>query len=307
MAEDNEAKPAKERMRGLGRGLSSLFEDEEKIDYATLENVLNIRELPIEFLKPGRNQPRQTFDPERIQELSDSIRERGLLQPILVRPVEGREDEYEIIAGERRWRAAQIARLHQVPVVIKEIDDRTALEISIIENVQRENLSPIEEAMGYQRLMHEFAHTQLELSEIVGKSRSHISNLTRLLNLPEEVRNMLDSGELSASHARSLVSAADPVALARQIRDQGLNVRDAETLVRQSRPRRGRPRKIRPKKVEKDADTLALEQTLSDSLGLKVEVEHEGEGGGRVVVRYTTLEQLDDVSHRLRRPPSGLL
>ncbi len=303
MSNDDEQRPVRERIRGLGRGLSSLFEDDDASDFQRTAAGTRMVELPIEFLQPNKSQPRQSFDPEKIKELAESIRERGVLQPILVRPVPNIDDQFEIVAGERRWRAAQIAQLHQVPVIIKDIDDALTLEIALIENIQRENLTPIEEAKGFQRLMNEYAHTQEQLAETVGKSRSHIANTVRLLSLPESVQAMLQAGELTAGHARSLITSADPVGLARQIVQGKMSVRDTEKLVQQSKP--GGKRSAGSTKAVKDADTLALESSVSAALGLSVDIAHKGLAGGKLTVTYKTLEQLDDILRRLRQSPAG--
>jgi ParB family chromosome partitioning protein len=270
------------------------------------------RHASIEFLHPGKFQPRHVFDPEMLENLAQSIRENGVLQPILVRDHPSRKGEFEIVAGERRWRAAQLAQLHQVPIVLRGLNDREVLEIAIIENVQRQDLSPLEEATGYDRLMAEFKYTQEQLAERIGKSRPHIANMLRLLDLPEEVRALLDKGELTTGHARALIKADDPVALAKQVVAEGLNVRQTEKLAQAHKPEakalaRGKAGngaaaldKNAAKKpaAEKDADTRALERDLAQRLGLKVDIEFDGEGG-QVVVHYRSLEQLDDIIAKL--------
>ncbi len=284
--------------KGLGRGLSALLGDDDT-DYAALDKVRAGRDVPIEYLRANPFQPRHRFGEEDQESLVASIREHGILQPILVRRVvsEGEDaGSYEIIAGERRWRAAQEARLTRVPVLIRDFDDSEALEIALVENVQRVDLSPIEEAGGYQRLIDEFGHTQEALGQLIGRSRSHIANTLRLLNLPEEVRNMLADGRLTAGHARALLGTEDPVALARRIVRGGLNVRQAERMKRTGSPKApAEPR-------QKDADTLALERNLSNALGLSVEIVHDGHKGGSVRIKYRTLEQLDEVCRRLIHP-----
>ena len=284
--------------KGLGRGLSALLGDDDT-DYAALDKVRAGRDVPIEYLRANPFQPRHRFGEEDQESLVASIREHGILQPILVRRVisEGEDaGSYEIIAGERRWRAAQEARLTRVPVLIRDFDDSEALEIALVENVQRVDLSPIEEAGGYQRLIDEFGHTQEALGQLIGRSRSHIANTLRLLNLPEEVRDMLADGRLTAGHARALLGTEDPIGLARRIVRGGLNVRQAERMKRTGSP------KLAPEPPHKDADTLALEMNLSNALGLSVEIAHDAHKGGSVRIKYRTLEQLDEVCRRLIHP-----
>lgn len=284
----------------LGRGLSALLGDDGE-DYQELDKARPARELPIEQLHPGRFQPRTNFDEAELKSLVDSIREKGILQPILVRRDPVQEDLYEIIAGERRWRAAQRARLHEVPVIVRDLDDQAALEVALIENIQRADLSPIEEAEGYQRLMEHFDHTQDALAEAIGKSRSHIANILRLLTLPEEVRQMVDRGELTAGHARALVGRKDAVALARQIAAEGMTVRDIENRVSKSSKNRGGEKKSPAKSI----DTLTLERDLSDVLGLKVSINPKGDensGRGVLAIEFSSFDQLDEVLRRLNRP-----
>ncbi len=276
--------------RGLGRGLSALLGDGDAESREAGEGPVRSRNLPIAFLKPNPFQPRRIFDPEELKNLTASIAEKGVLQPILVRPT-GTPDSYEIVAGERRWRAAQAAKLHEVPVIVRALSDAQSLEIAIIENVQRADLNAIEESMAYQELMAKFRYTQEQVADVVGKSRSHVANTLRLMKLPDSVRGMISSGKLTAGHARTLIGVADPEARAKEIVAGALNVREAEKKARPS----GVPAK---KTVAKDADTKALEHSLSSSLGMTVEIEHEGKGG-RVTVRYRTLEQLDEVIRRL--------
>ncbi len=281
--------------RQLGRGLSALFGD-EKPALAEANSNRQTMSVPIEFIRANPNQPRRNFDPEQINSLVASIKERGILQPILVRKDPDNSSRYEIVAGERRWRAAQSAHLHEVPVIIKELNDRDAFEIALIENIQREDLNPLEEAEGYRRLVDEFSHTQEEISRVIGKSRSHVANIMRLLNLPEIVKQMLVTGDLSVGHARTLLNAKNPEALARQIIKQGLNVRQAEKLVNKEK----QPDRITvPSATEQDPNTAALETDLSDLLGLKVSIKFRGTGG-ELVVHYKTLDQLDDVLRRLK-------
>ncbi|MDB5407601.1 MAG: chromosome partitioning protein ParB [Rhodospirillales bacterium] len=286
------------RKRGLGRGLSALFGDESE-EKSGFDRQRQTRGVPIEQLRPGRFQPRRIFDDEALHTLSESIRDKGVLQPLLVRRHPDDANAYEIIAGERRWRAAQMARLHEVPVVVKELDDRSALEIALVENIQRQDLTPLEEADGFRRLMEEFSHTQEALAQAVGKSRSHVANMMRLLSLPEPVKRLVESGELTAGHARALLNAADPTGLAREIVKRGLNVRQAESLAKSGKA----PRKPATAPA-KDADTAALERDLTEQLGLKVDVSFGGRGGS-LTIHYRTLDQLDDVLRRLQQTPAG--
>lgn len=282
-----------EKRKSLGRGLSALL-GEDSQDYAQLDKLRVSKLVPIEFIRPGRHQPRHKIDEEPVKELAQSIAEKGILQPILVRRDPGRPNAYEIIAGERRWRAAQLAGLHEVPAIVKDLSDSEALEIALIENLQRQDLSPLEEAEGYRRLMEEFSHTQEQLAKTVGKSRSHVANMMRLLGLPEPVKQLLEAGQLTAGHARALLNAPDPVDLAKQIVQRGLNVRQAELLA-QAKPDTPKAA-VAPKK---DADTLALERDLSTLLGLKVEIRFHGKEGGVLAIHYGSLDQLDDILQRL--------
>jgi len=284
------------RRRNLGRGLSALF-GEESEDYAALDRLRQAKNVAIDLIRAGRFQPRRHFEEEALTALADSIREKGVLQPILVRRHPEEASAYEIIAGERRWRAAQMAQLHEVPVVIRELDDREALEVALVENVQRQDLTPLEEAEGYSRLMDEFGHTQEHLAKSVGKSRSHVANMMRLLALPEPVKAHLDAGRLTAGHARALLNAGDPITLAEEVVRRGLNVRQAESLAKTARPGKGRAAP-----APKDADTAALERDLGNLLGLKVTVNFAGRGGA-LTIHYRTLEQLDDVLRRLHQTP----
>ncbi len=310
-----------EKRTNLGRGLAALFGDENE-DYASLDKVRSTKEVPIEHLHPNRFQPRQHFDDEALDSLTDSIRENGVLQPIIVRRHPDRPSEYEIIAGERRWRASQKALLHEVPVVIREFSDSQALEVAIVENIQRQDLSPLEEAEGYRRLMDEFSHTQEDLGRVVGKSRSHIANMLRLLTLPDQVKSFLEAGHLSAGHARALIGAENPENLAKRIFAEGLSVRETERLIKKSKSggeeaaaqplakpsvqnggaESAEGGESKPVPFEKDADTIALERDLSNMLGLEVAIEFYGKGGS-LTIRYETLEQLDDVLHRLNQGP----
>lgn len=285
------------KRKGLGRGLSALLGDDPIPERAAASPDSATHEVAIEHLRANPFQPRHTFAEDDIASLEASIRELGIIQPILVRRVAGEPQNYEIVAGERRWRAAQRAQLHQVPVVIRELDDVKALEIAIVENVQRADLSAIEEADGYQRLADEFGHTQEQLAQIIGKSRSHIANTLRLLGLPNKIKAMIEDGSLSAGHGRALLGAANPLAMARDVVKKGLNVRQIEKLVKkESAPKSSRAKPT----FGKDADTLALEGELSTALGLKVEIRHHGDDGGEVQISYKTLEQLDEICMRLR-------
>ena len=280
----------------LGRGLAALIGD-TGTEQASIERLRNTRRVPIAFLRPNPRNPRRFFDPEELQELTDSIREKGVIQPILVRTVAGAMDSYEIIAGERRWRAAQAANLHEVPVHLLEVDDREALEIAIIENVQRADLNALEEAMGYQELIEQFSYSQSDLAKVVGKSRSHVANTVRLLKLPASVQTHLRDGRLTAGHARALLTSDNPEKVAEEIVSKGLNVRQVEALAQAEAEKEGRQSKARPR-LEKDADTMALEKGLSDALGLVVIIDHRG-AGGELRIRYKTIEQLDMVCRRL--------
>lgn len=295
-----EAKESRGKSRpvGLGRGLSALLGSDAG-DYATLDKVRTAKEVPIELLRANRYQPRHVFNAEALDELVDSIREKGILQPILVRRVADSADQYEIIAGERRWRAAQKAKLHKVPVVIKDLTDGEMLEVALIENIQRSDLTPIEEARGYERLMSEFSHTQEQLSQLVGKSRSHVANLLRLLMLPNEIQDMLADGRLTMGHARALINADDPLALAKKIVQDNLNVRATEDLARAAKPKGARGGG--PRGRERDPDTAALELDLSQTVGLKVTIMQRSNEAGELRIAYSTLEQLDDLCQRLCR------
>ncbi|WP_029351772.1 ParB/RepB/Spo0J family partition protein [Bosea sp. 117] len=285
----------------LGRGLAALIGDVGQ-ENAAPERAPRAgqRRVPVAFLRANPRNPRRSFGEEELAELADSIRERGIIQPIVVRTVSGAADAFEIVAGERRWRAAQRAGLHEVPIVVVEVSDREALEIAIIENVQRADLNPLEEAAGYQSLADQFGYSQHEVARIIGKSRSHVANTMRLLKLPEPVKAYLADGRLSAGHARALLTQDDPETLARAIVEQGMNVRAVEQLAQELTVAKaeaaGKPaRKPRP---ELDADTRALERRLSDALGLAVSLRHEGQGG-EIRIRYSSLDQLDEVCRRL--------
>lgn len=281
--------------RRLGRGLAALIGEIDKPAQAGHDVVREDRRIPIEFISPNPRNPRRNFAEAELADLTNSIREHGLVQPVVVRPAQA-DGRYEIIAGERRWRAAQRAGFTEVPVIIRDVDDRVALELAIIENVQRSDLNPVEEAAGYQQLMDDHNYTQADLGQVIGKSRSHVANTLRLLKLPPSVRDMIIDGSLTAGHARTLVNAEDPEGLARRIIDEGLSVRQAEALA--SSP--GGLEKTPSVKREKDADTLSLEKLLSDHIGLKVAINHK-EKGGELRVGYKTLEQLDELCRLLQR------
>lgn len=297
MAAGNGAASAKANQKRLGRGLQALIGD---VDGARTPSPAPTpsgppRTLPIDALSPNSRNPRQVFDEAELETLTDSVRERGVMQPLLVRPS---GDRYEIVAGERRWRAAQRAGLHDVPVVIRETDNSEALELAIIENVQRSDLNPIEEAAGYQQLMSEFAHKPEIVARLIGKSRSHVANLVRLLNLPDVVQTMVSEGTLSAGHARALLSAPDPEATARLVARTGMSVRATEALVQ--RLNTVPPmRKTEAMAAIETADTRALVRRLSDRLGLKVDLAHKADETGTLIIHYSTLDQLDAVCRQL--------
>ena len=276
----------------LGRGLAALIGDDTS-EEAMVQDARTLRHMPIELLKPSATNPRKHFAEADLEDLAKSIRDKGLLQPIVVRPLA--EGEYEIVAGERRWRAAQRAGIHDVPVLIRELSDGEALEIALIENIQRTDLNPLEEARAYGLLLERFSYTQQQLADSIGKSRSHIANTLRLLNLPESVRRQIEEGNLTAGHARALVATDSPAELADRIIKLGLSVREAEGLAREA----SSPRKPRAK-PEKDADTRALEKIVSEAIGLKVEITHKGGEGGMLQISYRTLDQLEDVCRRLQ-------
>jgi ParB family chromosome partitioning protein len=288
------------KQQRLGRGLAALIGEDYSEDNA-IAGAKTQRQLPIEFLNRNPNNPRKSFAEPDLQDLTNSIREKGLLQPIIVRPAQsndvGSSDQaYEIVAGERRWRAAQRAGLHEVPVIIREMSDGEAFEIALIENIQRTDLDPIEEAQGYRQLMDRFEYTQEHMAETLGKSRSHIANMLRLLKLPESIQAKLRAGELTAGHARTLITAEDPNEIVRQILKLGLNVREAEDLVRKGSAKKPGANE----KLEKDPNVAALEREISATIGLKVEIAAKGEKG-QLRISYQNLEQLDDVCLRLTR------
>ncbi len=292
----------------LGRGLSALFGDTDAsyapapqaATIATANNeARSFRRMPVSWLEPGAFQPRRHFDEEALKGLADSIRERGVLEPLLVRPIKGR-DACEIVAGERRWRAAQMAGVHDVPVIVRDMTDREALEFGLIENVQRQDLSPLEEAEGYKRLLEEFSHTQENLAKIIGKSRPHITNMLRILTLPDAVKRMIEKGELTIGHARAIITCHEPLAMAVLIAQKGLNVRQAEALAkRYSKRAETRAPASGEKPASANADTLALEKSLEHMLGLKVRLQTQGKAGS-LTVFYKDLDQLDEIIRKLR-------
>jgi ParB family chromosome partitioning protein len=286
---------AQERSR-LGRGLAALIGDVGD-ETAVLDRARGQRRVPIEFLRANPRNPRRRFNEEELAELTASVGEKGILQPILVRGVQGKVDHFEIVAGERRWRAAQKAGLRDVPVLLMDIGDREALEIAIVENVQRADLNPLEESAGYESLMDEFKYTQADLARVVGKSRSHVANTLRLQKLPPSVKRYLADGKLTAGHARALLGHEDPEGLAKMIVEHGLNVREAEARAQERPVARGKQTKRRTK-AAKSPDIRALERRLSDALGLSVEIAPRG-AGGEVRVRYKTFEQFEAISRKL--------
>ena len=284
--------------RRLGRGLASLIN--ESADVAAATGLEGMRTVAIEALKASALNPRASFEPRELNELAESIRARGLVQPIVVRPAKGPGGGYEIVAGERRWRAAQAAALHDVPVIVRDLSDQQALEIAIIENVQRTDLNAVEEAAGYRQLIDAYKYTQEDLAGIVGKSRSHLTNTLRLLKLPESVQDLIREGALSAGHARALIGHEDAEHLARDIVRRAMSVRDVEALIQ----RRGKPRGSGgARKSSGDADVRAAERQLSDTLGLKVSIVTGRGEKGELRIAYSTLEQLDDVRRRLLKSP----
>ena len=298
--------------RGLGRGLAALLGDADPVaelsasDTPRRAATAADREAPVELLRRNPDQPRRTFDETEIEELAASIRDKGVLQPILVRPAPGAPGEWQIVAGERRWRAAQRAGLHVVPILVRELSDSDVLEIGIVENVQRSDLNPIEEAAGYKALMDRFGRTQADVAQVVGKSRSHVANALRLLELPGGVLEHVTAGRLSSGHARAIAAAPDPGRLAETIVAKGLSVRQAEAMARTANDRPEPPPRVAPRSapnaprtvVPKDADIAAIEHDLGLLLGLKVDIDVRGEGG-EVRVAYRTLEQLDEVLRKL--------
>ena len=280
--------------RGLGRGLSALMSDVAPVADGP-ETAASRRPdlmVPVEAIHPNPNQPRRDFSKESLDELAASIREKGIIQPLIVRPRPDAPKTYELVAGERRWRAAQIAQQHEVPVLIRDMDDAEVLEIAIIENIQRADLNAIEEALAYRQLIDRFGHTQEKLASGLSKSRSHIANQMRLLHLPEEVQIHIREGRLSAGHARALITSGDPLDLARRVIAGGLSVRETEKLAKADKPKAAKSPQQKPRK---DADTRVLEQDLSAALGMRVAIDHKGHDGGNIVITYKTLDQLDQL------------
>ena len=291
----------KTERKSLGRGLSALLADVNLDEGIGTQAVVSPRsndtDVPIEKVFANPDQPRRTFAEKDLEDLTASIAEKGVIQPLIVRPDPNNQGGYQIVAGERRWRAAQRAQLHRIPVLIRELTDTEVLELAIIENIQRADLNAVEEAMGYRQLMDKFGHTQEKMAEALGKSRSHIANLLRLLNLPPEVQEYLQSGQISAGHARALVPATDPVALAREIIAKGLSVRQTEALAKSKKPGVTQKRQLKP---TKDADTRAIESDLSAHLGAKVSIDHKAGGeSGELRIKYSDLEQLDGLCQLL--------
>lgn len=289
-----------DKKRGLGRGLSALMADVNEPLNNAASVVISDQSVPIEMIVPNPNQPRKTFESLALDDLVSSIQEKGVLQPLIVRKV---GESFEIVAGERRWRAAQRAQLHELPVIVREFTDTEVLEVAIIENIQRSDLNPIEEAAGYKQLMDRFGHTQEKMAEALGKSRSHIANLMRLLNLPSSIQTHVIEGRLSSGHARTLVKIEDSEALVKKIIDGGLSVRQTEMLVKKSQERRdpaGQNMRLPQNKTEKDADTRALEEDLGAATGVKVSLSHKPNAeSGQLTLHYSSLEQLDDLCRKL--------
>lgn len=302
------SEPPRKRPSGLGRGLSALLgetarEQPVRGDDKTL--AAGVQMLPVAAIRPHPGQPRRHFDEDALDDLAASIAARGLIQPIVVRP---QAEGWQIVAGERRWRAAQRAHLHEVPVIVRNFDDAETLEVALVENIQREDLNAIEEAEAYKRLAEDYGHTQEALGRLVNKSRSHVANLLRLLDLPEAVRSAVARGELSMGHARALITANDPETLASEVTRRGLSVRETEQLARAAKPGaggasgQGESGSGSPRGESGNADIIALERQLSDLLGLKVRIAH-GDEGGTISLSYSTLDQLDMVCQRLSGEP----
>lgn len=288
----------KAERKALGRGLSALLGDAGQVNSSTGDSKDGTKDIPIDLIFSNPDQPRQTFREEELAELSASIREHGVLQPVLLRPYPGKQDQFQIIAGERRWRAAQMAGIHSLPALVREVDDRQILELAIIENVQRVDLDPIEEAKGYSQLIEAFDYTQERLSEVIGKSRSHLSNTMRLLTLPESVLELVKDGKLSAGHARALVKAPNALALAQEAVQKGMSVRQIEARARDSQDQSAR--KGSSRKKTKDADTRLLEGDLAAAIGMKVAIENNlADGSGEIRIWYKSLDQLDELCRKL--------
>lgn len=294
----------------LGKGLSAIFADEDPV---APEQSGHPRTLPVGQIYPNKNQPRRNFDKTQLDELAASIKEKGILQPLLVRPHPDKSNAYEIVAGERRWRASQMAQLHEVPVIIRDIKDREALEFALIENMQRADLSPIEEAETFDSLIRSFGHTQEQLGEVLGKSRQYVNNTLRLLQLPDTVKELVRQGALSSGHARALISSPNPLQLANEVIKGGLSVRQTENLVKVNNagsntpvtsrgPRKGSPM-ARSQQAVSDANLQHLERDVSSWIGLRVQLKQESAGSGSLTIHYQTLDQLEDVLKRLSLPP----
>jgi ParB family chromosome partitioning protein len=288
-----------EGRRGLGRGLSALLDEVDAASTPEGRRAAGVLDVPIELIRPNPEQPRRAFGPEELAELASSIRERGVLQPILVRPMPGQEKAYQIIAGERRWRAAQQAGLRAIPALVRDLADQEVMEVALIENIQRADLNALEEARGYDAMAQRFQRSPDSIAKVVGKSRSHVANTLRLMRLPGAVQAHLEQGRLTAGHARALLEVADAVALADRVVKQGLSVRQTEALARAAKRGGGAARGAKGAPA-KDADTRSLEADLEEVLGLTVEIRHRG-GAGEVRIAYGTLEQLDDLCRRLSR------
>ena len=301
---DETAKPR------LGRGLAALIgEVGEELAGTGLERSRpqSQRRVPIEFLRPNPRNPRKSFETNELEQLAESIRQRGIIQPIVVRAIPNLPDAYEIVAGERRWRAAQRAGLHEAPIVLVDIDDKTSLEFAIIENVQRADLNAIDEAAGYDRLVKEFQYSANDLAQVLGKSRSYVVNAIRLLNLPQSLQELVVKGDLSAGHARALLAVKDPEAIAKRVLSDHLTVRDLERIAQEEQQDKTggkQPRKDRVAKQEKDPDTRAVEKALEDVLGLQVSIDHKGDGG-ELRIRYSSIDQLDSLCRRLHDSSVG--
>lgn len=290
---DGENKPSP---RGLGRGLSALLGDVSRDDGPNMRGTL--LDTPIDLIIPNPNQPRRTFDEEELKTLADTIKTHGVVQPIVIRKMPDKVGYYSIIAGERRWRAAQIAGLHAIPAVIRDYDDLETLKIAIVENLQRANLNAIEEAMAFEQLLDRFGYNQQTIADSIGRSRAYVANTLRLLGLPPEVQDMVSTGQLSAGHARAALASTNPLETAMEIISRGLSVRDAEKLVNRKSSSAGSV----SRETTEEQDSSILADDVSNALGLMVQIKHEGEKGGTLIVHYKSLEQLDNVCRKLSRP-----
>jgi ParB family chromosome partitioning protein len=288
-----------ETRRGLGRGLQALLDDAESATTSDRRGELGVVELPLDLVRPNPDQPRKTFNQPDLDDLAESIRQKGVIQPILVRPHPTAPGAYEIVAGERRWRAARMADLGKIPALSRDLTGLEVMEIALIENIQRADLGILEEARAYQAMMEGFNRNAEDIAKVVGKSRSHVANTLRLLRLPSEIRGHLEEGRLTAGHARALLERDDAVSLAETVVRKGLNVRQTEALARQAAP----PSSSRPPRKTKDADTLTLENDLSEVLGMEVAI-RDSQGAGTLTVRYQCLEQLDELCRRLLARPA---